>query len=124
MTSPRIAVFAYSDTGHACLKLLLERGERVVLVATHRDAPEEKAWFPSVAELARARGIEPVVMENPLDVQSIARLSAVRADLLFSFYYRRLLPEAMLSEPPKIPPTCSTRRACANRASCAATECT
>jgi methionyl-tRNA formyltransferase len=100
MTAPRIAVFAYSDTGHACLKLLLERSERVVLVATHRDAPEEKAWFPSVAELARASGIEPVVMENPLDVQSIARLSAVRADLLFSFYYRRLLPEAMLSQPP------------------------
>lgn len=99
MISPRIAVFAYSDTGHACLKLLLERGERVVLVATHRDAPEEKAWFPSVAELARARGIEPVVMENPLDVQSIARLSAVRPDLLFSFYYRRLLPEVMLSAP-------------------------
>jgi len=96
----RIAVFAYSETGHACLKLLLDRGERVVLVATHRDAPQEKAWFPSVAELARARGIEPVVMENPLDAQSIARLHSVRPDLLFSFYYRRLLPEGMLSEPP------------------------
>jgi len=100
MTSPRIAVFAYSDTGHACLKLLLDRGERVVLVATHGDAPEEKAWFPSVAELARSQGIEPVVMENPLDAQSIARVRAVRPDLLFSFYYRRLLPEEMLSEPP------------------------
>ncbi len=96
----RIAVFAYSDTGHACLKLLLERGERIVLVATHRDAPEEKAWFPSVAELARAHGIEPVVMENPLDAQSIARVRSVRADLLLSFYYRRLLPEEMLEEPP------------------------
>ncbi len=96
----RIAVFAYSDTGHACLKLLLDRGERVVLVATHREAPEEKAWFPSVAELARARGIEPVVMENPLDAQSIARLRSLRPDLLFSFYNRRLLPEEMLSEPP------------------------
>ena len=75
----RIAVFAYSDTGHACLKLLLDRGERIVLVATHRDAPEEKAWFPSVAELARSRGIEPVVMENPLDAQSIARVRSAAA---------------------------------------------
>jgi methionyl-tRNA formyltransferase len=96
----RIAVFAYSDTGHACLNLLLERRERIVLVATHRDAPEERTWFPSVAELARAHGIEPVVMENPLDGQSIARVRSVKADLLLSFYYRRVLPEEMLSEPP------------------------
>ncbi len=96
----RIAVFAYSDTGHACLKHLLDRGEQVVLVATHRDAPEEKAWFPSVAELARSRGIEPVVMENPLDPAAIARVRAARPDLLFSFYYRRLLPEEMLAVPP------------------------
>jgi methionyl-tRNA formyltransferase len=96
----RIAVFAYSDTGHACLKHLLDRGEQVVLVATHRDSPEEKAWFPSVAELARSRGIEPVVMENPLDPAAIARVRAARPDLLFSFYYRRLLPDEMLAAPP------------------------
>jgi methionyl-tRNA formyltransferase len=96
----RIAVFAYSDTGHACLQHLLDRRERVVLVATHRDASEEKAWFPSVAELARARGIEPVVMENPLDPAAIARVRSLQPDLLFSFYYRRILPEEMLAEPP------------------------
>ena len=57
-------------------------GSSVVLVATHRDAPEERAWFPSVAELARAHGIDPVVMENPLDPQSIARVRSARPDLL------------------------------------------
>ena len=71
----RIAVFAYSDTGHACLKLLLERGERVVFVATHRDNPDEAQWFPSVAKLAKAHGIEPVILENPLDAQAIARIA-------------------------------------------------
>ena len=96
----RIAVFAYSDTGHACLKHLFDRGERIVLVATHRDDPQEKAWFPSVAELARSRGVEPVVMENPLDPAAIARVRTARPDLLFSFYYRRILPEEMLQEPP------------------------
>jgi methionyl-tRNA formyltransferase len=96
----RIAVFAYSDTGHACLKYLLDRGEQVVLVATHRDSPDEKTWFPSVAELARSRGVEPVVMENPLDPQAIARVRAARPDLLLSVYYRRVLPEEMLSVPP------------------------
>lgn len=96
----RIAVFAYSDTGHACLTYLFDRGERIVLVATHRDDPQEKAWFPSVAELARSRGVEPVVMENPLDPSAIARVRSARPDLLFSFYYRRILPEEMLREPP------------------------
>ncbi len=95
----RIAVFAYSDTGHACLKLLLERREKVVFVATHRDAPGENLWYPSVAELARAHGLDPHVMENPLDPQAIARLRVAAPDLIFSFYYRRILPEEMLSVP-------------------------
>ncbi|MFY9550819.1 MAG: formyltransferase [Thermoanaerobaculia bacterium] len=95
----RIAVFAYSDTGHACLKHLLERRRRPVLVATHRDSPEEARWFPSVAELSRAHGIEPLVLENPLDPQAIARVRAAAPDLLFSFYYRCLLPAEMLAAP-------------------------
>jgi len=96
----RIAVFAYSDTGHACLKFLLDRGANVVLVATHRDNPEEASWYPSVAELARSRGLDPVIMENPLDPAAIARVRSARPDLLFSFYYRRLLPAQMLEAPP------------------------
>lgn len=99
MTAPRIAVFAYSGTGHACLDVLLERGRRPVLVATHRDVPEEARWFPSVAELARSNGIEPVVIDNPLDPAAIARVRIAAPDLLFSFYYRTLLPAEMLAVP-------------------------
>jgi methionyl-tRNA formyltransferase len=95
----RIAVFAYSGTGHACLEHLLDRGERIVFLATHRDEPAETQWFPSVAELAKSRGIEPVVLENPLDPQWTARLRIAAPDLLFSFYYRRILPEEMLAVP-------------------------
>ncbi len=96
----RIAVFAYSDTGYACLAHLLERGERIVFLATHRDQPGENLWYPSVAELARSHGIEPLIMENPLDPQSIVRLRVSKPDLLFSFYYRRILPDEMLEDPP------------------------
>lgn len=96
----RIAAFAYSDTGHACLEHLLRQRENVVFVATHRDAPDEKPWFPSVADLARANGVEPVVMENPLDPQAVARVRAARPDLLFSFYYRKVLPDEILEVPP------------------------
>jgi methionyl-tRNA formyltransferase len=95
----RLAVFAYSGTGHACLKLLLDRGERIVFLATHRDDPAEKRWFPSVADLARSGGIEPVIVENPLDPQWTTRLRVAGPDLLLSFYYRRVLPDEMLAVP-------------------------
>jgi len=45
----RIGVFAYSDTGHACLQTLFDAGRDVVFVATHPDRPGEARWFPSVA---------------------------------------------------------------------------
>ena len=95
----RIAVFAYSDTGHACLKFLLDRGEDVVLVVTHADDPKEPTWFDSVADLARERGINPVILDGPRKPDAIARIEALRPDLLFSFYYRGILPQGLLRLP-------------------------
>lgn len=94
-----IAVFAYSDTGHACLERLLDSGENVVLVATQEDSAGEQRWFPSVAELARSRGIEPVVFEQDGSPEAIARVRAAAPELLFSFYYRGVLPEEILEIP-------------------------
>jgi methionyl-tRNA formyltransferase len=94
-----IAVFAYSDTGHACLKFLLERGEDVALVVTHADDPGEPRWFDSVAELARSRGIEPLILDDPRDPAAIARIKAAQPELLFSFYYRGILPAGILDLP-------------------------
>jgi methionyl-tRNA formyltransferase len=94
----RIAVFAYSETGHECLNWLLERGENVVLVVTHADAPGEAIWFPSVAELARSRGIEPVIADVP-DPALVERVRAAAPDLIFSFYFRHLLPDDLLAIP-------------------------
>jgi methionyl-tRNA formyltransferase len=96
----RLAVFAYSETGHECLRFLLDRGESVVLVVTHPDAPGEKVWFPSVAELARLRGLEPVLVEKP-DAALTARVRAAAPDLILSIYFRRLLPEEILKIAPR-----------------------
>lgn len=93
----RIAVFAYSDTGHACLSRLFERGCEIVFVATHADVPGEAIWFPSVADLARSRGVEPVLSEDMRDL--LVSLSSASPDLLFSFYYRHVLPEDLLRLP-------------------------
>ena len=95
----RIAVFAYSDTGHACLKSLLDRKEDVALVVTHADDPAEKRWFPSVAELSRSRGIEPMILDDPRDPAALARIEAAKPELLLSFYYRGILPDALLRLP-------------------------
>jgi methionyl-tRNA formyltransferase len=94
-----IAVFAYSDTGHGCLKFLLDRGEDVALVVTHADDPKETPWFPSVAELARSRGIEPMIVDDPRDPAALASIEAAKPDLLLSFYYRGILPDSLLRLP-------------------------
>ena len=96
---PRIVVFAYSDVGHACLKLLLDRGENVAAVYTYEDKPGEAVWFPSTAALARERGV-PVFTDRDLaSKEEQARLKELAPDLIFSFYYRHLIPEAVLALP-------------------------
>ena len=86
----RIAVFAYSDTGHACLEAPA-RARRARRRSSRRTAtrPEEARWFPSVAELARAHGIEPRRHGEPArPAVDRAACAPLRPDLLFSFYYR------------------------------------
>ena len=94
-----MAVFAYSDTGHACLQALLARGARIVLLVTHADDPAEAAWFPSVADLARAHGIEPLILPDLSSPGAVERVRAARPELLFSFYYRQMLPREILAVP-------------------------
>jgi methionyl-tRNA formyltransferase len=95
--TPRVLVFGYSEVGHACLKLLLERGVRVVAVVTHADDPHETQWFPSVARLAASHDI-PLLISEQLRVPELQHLVAteVQPDLIFSFYYRRLIPMTVL----------------------------
>ena len=92
-----IVVFAYSDIGYECLDLLIARGEDVRAVFTHEDDPGETRWFRSVADLARRHGL-PVRFDEPQKDGDAARLiAALRPDLIFSFYYRRMIPTAVLA---------------------------
>ncbi len=95
----RIAVFAYSDTGHACLKALFDAGRDVVYAGTHADKPGEERWFPSVAELARSKGIEPAIIEDGSDPKVLVDLRRAAPDLVFSFYFRGILPDDVLQIP-------------------------
>lgn len=90
-------VFAYHDVGVRCLSVLLAQGIAVRHVYTHADDPGEQIWFGSVAELARLHGI-PVTLvaggDQPGVMESVA---ALQPDFLFSFYYRFMLPSAILA---------------------------
>ncbi|HEX7053282.1 MAG TPA: formyltransferase [Burkholderiales bacterium] len=90
----RAAVFAYHDVGVRCLRVLLDAGVAVPLVVTHRDDPRERVWFASVAELSRERGIPTLLDPGNEEIES--RLREIAPEFIFSFYYRRLLPEAVL----------------------------
>jgi methionyl-tRNA formyltransferase len=89
-------VFAYHDVGVRCLSVLLGRGVDVPLVVTHADDPQETIWFESVAALARRHGIPVVMPGSPKDPELASRLAALRPDFVFSFYYRRMIPDSLL----------------------------
>jgi len=95
----RLAVFGYHTVGHRCLKELLDRGEEVCAVVTHRDDPREHVWFESVAELAQAAGVPVLSPKSPNTPAVISRVATLQPDLILSFYYRRLLGQALLAIP-------------------------
>ncbi|MDO8423213.1 MAG: formyltransferase [Parvibaculum sp.] len=91
-----IVVFAYSEVGHACLKMLLEHGETIAALFTHEDDADERQWFSSCAVLARANGI-PVYTVEPREGGEVERvIAAIAPDLILSFYYRKMIPERIL----------------------------
>lgn len=91
----RSVVFAYQDVGYVCLEALLDMGAEVAAVFTHDDDPGEHIWFRSVRALAERHGL-PVFAPERMGADDVARLGAWQPDFLFSFYYRRLLPQAVL----------------------------
>lgn len=90
-------VFAYSEVGARCLSALFDANIDVSLVVTHEDDPNEQRWFASVAEVARGAGCPVVTPADPSDPALAAQIEALHPELLFSFYYRRMLPERLLS---------------------------
>jgi methionyl-tRNA formyltransferase len=93
----RAIVFAYHNVGVRCLAVLRAHGVDVPLVVTHEDNPGETIWFDSVAALARLHGIDTATPADPNEAAFVARLAALRADYLFSFYYRQMLSPALLA---------------------------
>ncbi|MDR1741308.1 MAG: formyltransferase [Synergistaceae bacterium] len=93
-------VFAYSSVGCECLEELLDSGVAVPIVFTHEDDPGEERWFRSVRELAEARGVPVILTPQRLGQEEAGTIRAAAPDVIFSFYYRFMIPEAILALAP------------------------
>lgn len=93
----RAVVFAYHNVGARALRTLLAGGMQVELVLTHPDDPGETIWFESVAAVAAEHGIPVALVDLSVPPELQARVAAIHPDYLFSFYFRRMLPPALLA---------------------------
>jgi methionyl-tRNA formyltransferase len=96
----RAVVFAYHNVGVRCLKVLLAGGVDVALVVTHRDSATENIWFESVQSLCETEGIPFITPDDPKSPELLAQVQAAKPGLMFSFYYRHMLPQAILDVAP------------------------
>jgi methionyl-tRNA formyltransferase len=97
----KAVVFAYSNVGDRCLRVLRARGVEVPLVVTHRDHVGEAVWFERVADTAVDLGLRFVFGDDPLDPALHRAVAEARPDVIFAFYYRSLLPAAVLELAPR-----------------------
>ncbi|EKN3360928.1 bifunctional UDP-4-amino-4-deoxy-L-arabinose formyltransferase/UDP-glucuronic acid oxidase ArnA [Yersinia ruckeri] len=94
-------VFAYHDIGCVGIKALVEAGYDIQAIFTHTDDPAENHFFSSVARVAAELELQvfaPEDVNHPLWVEQIREL---QPDVIFSFYYRNLLDEQILSIAPQ-----------------------
>ena len=98
MNRPRIIVFAYSEPGYVCLNELIKAKANVVAVYTHQDDPDEEIWFHSVYDLAKQNNI-PVFRPKKIDEETAQYIKQLKPELIFSFYYRRLIPNEIILMP-------------------------
>ena len=91
----RCVLFAYHDMGYACMRELIDMGAPIAALFTHRDTVGEEVWWRPCDELARDHAI-PVFTIEELDHQWTERIVAMQPAVIYSFFYRKLLPEEIL----------------------------
>ena len=97
----KIIVFGYHNIGYSCLKLLIDAGEEVVGVITYDDNPNENIWFKSVEELAQKNNIK-VFKPSTINTTEFIEINRnLKPDIIFSFYFRDIIPKEILEIPPK-----------------------
>lgn len=94
-------VFAYHDIGCVGLKALVEAGYDIQAVFTHTDSPNENRFFSSVAKVAADLELPVFAPEDVNHPLWIERIQQLQPDVIFSFYYRNMICEEILSSAPR-----------------------
>ncbi|CNI23034.1 bifunctional UDP-glucuronic acid decarboxylase/UDP-4-amino-4-deoxy-L-arabinose formyltransferase [Yersinia massiliensis] len=94
-------VFAYHDIGCVGLKALVEAGYDIQAVFTHTDDPNENRFFSSVARVAADLDLPVFAPEDVNHPLWIERIQQLQPDIIFSFYYRNMLCDDILSSAPR-----------------------
>jgi methionyl-tRNA formyltransferase len=92
-------VLAYHNMGLAGLAALERHGVEIAAVFTHEDDPQENCWFGSVKNWAETRGIDCFTTDAINAPQWIDKIAGRQPDVLFSFYYRKMISPALLAIP-------------------------
>lgn len=95
----KTVVFAYHNMGIAGLEALIRHGYEIGAVFTHEDDPCENCWFGSVKEWALRRTIAVFTPEGINSREWIEKIKSFQPDTIFSFYYRKMIPAAILAIP-------------------------
>ncbi|WP_387490048.1 bifunctional UDP-4-amino-4-deoxy-L-arabinose formyltransferase/UDP-glucuronic acid oxidase ArnA [Photorhabdus sp. RM96S] len=90
-------VFAYHDIGCVGINALTKAGFDIQAVFTHTDDPNENHFFSSVARLSADLALPVFAPENVNHPLWIERIRELKPDVIFSFYYRDMLSEDILS---------------------------
>ena len=95
----KTVVFAYHNMGLAGLDALIRHGYDIATVFTHEDDPDENCWFGSVKNWAQKKNIAVYTTEEVNSPQWIAKIAAINPDIIFSFYYRKMIGREILDLP-------------------------
>jgi len=87
----KAVVFAYHNMGIAGLSALFDSGFDIKAIFTHDDDPDENCWFGSVKNWAQQKNITVYTTEEISSPKWIKKIAAVNPDIIFSFYYRKMI---------------------------------
>ncbi len=97
----KAVVFAYHGIGRIGLDAVVRHGFDVRGLVTHPDDPGETVWWGSAAARRGDLGIPVVRRAKAREPGLLEAVAAWKPEVLFSFYYRHLLPEPVLAAAPR-----------------------
>ncbi len=95
----KAVVLAYHNMGITGLDALLQNGFEIAMIFTHENDPDENCWFGSVKEWAQKNKIPYDTTEHINSPEWIDKITSLKPDILFSFYYRKMIGRAILDIP-------------------------